>query len=89
MAACALFSSYENVEIECPRYKGLMIMNDRVNPPQLIAENSWPERTPQPPTYTAHYNNYNNHNYKRGNLRTEIKRMKMLMGGNHSKLYNT
>ncbi|CAA6661599.1 unnamed protein product [Spirodela intermedia] len=68
MATCALCSSYENVEIECPRYKGLMVMNDK--------------RTPQPPTYTAHYNNYNNHNYKRGNAyMTEIKTMKMLMGG--------
>ncbi|CAA6654036.1 unnamed protein product [Spirodela intermedia] len=67
MTACALCSSYEYAEIECPRYEGLMTMNDRVRPPQLIAGNLWPERTPQPPAYTTYYNNYNNQNYKRGN----------------------
>ncbi|CAA6668658.1 unnamed protein product [Spirodela intermedia] len=32
MTACALCSSYEHAEIECPRFEGLMAMNDRVRP---------------------------------------------------------
>ncbi|CAA6663430.1 unnamed protein product [Spirodela intermedia] len=98
MIACAFCSSYEHVEIECPRYEGLMAMNDRV-------------RTPQPPTYTAYCDNYNNQNYKRGNatlatnellkqmlqeqreqmqeLRTEMERMKMMMLGQSQQSYTT
>ncbi|CAA7399897.1 unnamed protein product [Spirodela intermedia] len=70
MIACAFCSSYEHVEIECPRYEGLMAMNDRVRPAQLIVGNLWSKRTPQPPTYTAYCDNYNNQNYKRGNGNT-------------------
>ncbi|CAA6663431.1 unnamed protein product [Spirodela intermedia] len=67
MIACALCSSYEHVEIECPKYEGLMPTNDRVRHPQLIVGNLWSKRTPQPPTYTTYCDNYNNQNYKRGN----------------------